>query len=323
MVGRSMAALLGLSLASVGAYGATPPCPHGSLDTRYCDRNGDLIADPPDDPAATNDPKTLIFAYTPVEDPGVYKKTWAGFLEHLQRITGKPVTFFAVQSNAAEIEAMRAGRLHVAAFNTGSVPFAVNAAGFVPLFTMAFPDGRAGYQMQLVVRGDSPIKEVVDLRGRSIAFSSPTSNSGYKAPVHLLRTRFKLEPDKDYKSSFSGKHDNTILGVINGDYDVGAVASVVWRRMIDRGEIPPDALRAIYSSETFPSTAYGVAHTLPSALIAKIKRAFETFDWTGSALLTEYKHGEGTSFIPVDYKRMWEPVRVIDAALGVDYLGKP
>lgn len=44
---------------------------------------------------------------------------WDGFLKHMEKITGKKVQFFPVQSNAAQIEAMRAGRLHVAGFNTG------------------------------------------------------------------------------------------------------------------------------------------------------------------------------------------------------------
>jgi hypothetical protein len=50
--------------------------------------------------------------------------------------TGKKVVFFPVQSNAAEIEAMRSGRLQVAGFNTGSNPIAVNCAGFVPFAIM-------------------------------------------------------------------------------------------------------------------------------------------------------------------------------------------
>ena len=49
-------------------------CPRGDLDKRYCDVNGDLIADTPTDASELVDPDTLIFAYTPVEDPAVYKK---------------------------------------------------------------------------------------------------------------------------------------------------------------------------------------------------------------------------------------------------------
>ena len=65
-------------------------------------------------------------------NPAVYAKVWEGFLKHMEKVTGKRVQFFPVQNNAAQIEAMRAGRLHVAGFNTGSNPIAVACAGFVP-----------------------------------------------------------------------------------------------------------------------------------------------------------------------------------------------
>ena len=93
-------------------------CPRGTLDARYCDRDNDLTADLPLDQSKWSDPSTLIFAYTPVEDPAVYAKVWDGFIDHLAETTGKKVMFFPVQSNAAQIEAMRSGRLHVAGFNT-------------------------------------------------------------------------------------------------------------------------------------------------------------------------------------------------------------
>lgn len=131
-------------LASLGA------APALALDPRFTDADGDLTADPPTDPKDWLDPDVLVFAYTPVEDPAVYAKVWDGFLKHLEEKTGKQVQFFPVQSNAAQIEAMRAGRLHVAGFNTGSNPLAVNCAGFVPFAMMAAADGSYGYEMEIL-----------------------------------------------------------------------------------------------------------------------------------------------------------------------------
>ncbi|HVR59142.1 MAG TPA: PhnD/SsuA/transferrin family substrate-binding protein, partial [Pseudolabrys sp.] len=130
-------------------------CPRGDLDKAYCDRNSDLVADTP---AQTVNPPTLVFAYTPVEDPALYTKVWDGFLRHLEKVTGKKVVFFPVQSNAAEIEAMRSGRLHIAGVSTGPTPIAVNCAGYVPFAIMGSQDGRFGYEMEIIVPADSPIK---------------------------------------------------------------------------------------------------------------------------------------------------------------------
>src|SRR5262249_33723297 len=165
-------------------------CPRGDLDKAYCDRDGDLVADTPTDAKQLINPSTLVFAYTPVEDPAVYAKAWDGFIKYMEQMTGKKVVFFPVQSNAAEIEAMRSGRLHVAGFNTGSNPIAVNCAGFVPFAIMGNKDGQFGYEMEIIVPADSPIKTPADLKGKKVAFTEPTSNSGYKAPLAILKTDF-------------------------------------------------------------------------------------------------------------------------------------
>src|SRR6187431_643939 len=123
------------SLVAAAWLVASAVVPSQALDKRFTDADGDLVADAPTDPKQWVDPPVLVFAYTPVEDPAVYAKVWDGFIRHMEKITGKRVRFFPVQSNAAQLEAMRAGRLHVSGFNTGSNPLAVNCAGFVP-FTM-------------------------------------------------------------------------------------------------------------------------------------------------------------------------------------------
>lgn len=289
------------------------------LSPRYQDADGDLVADLPIDPAQWRDPRILIFAYTPVEDPGLYLRVWDEFIAHLTKLTGKEVRFFPVQSNAAQLEAMRAGRLHVAGFNTGSTPVAVNCTGFVPFTLMAAADGSFGYEMEIITHPDSGITSAADLAGRQLAFTSPTSNSGFKAPSTLLQTEFGLVADRDYRSAYSGSHDNSILGVVNGDYDAAAVANEVLRRMVARGVVQASRFSSVYKSLTFPSTAYGVANTLHPQLQAKIREAFFTFDWQGTALQREFAEAGMEQFLPITYLEHWEVIRRIDAATHTVY----
>jgi len=306
--------------AGLGALGAlivacTGPlvedCAHGDLDQRYCDANGDLVADPPGDPRMLLDPDRLIFAYTPVEDPAQFRDVWAGFLAHLEKAVSRDILFFPVQSNAAQIEAMRAGRLHIAGFNTGSVPLAVNCAGFVPTTMMARADGSFGYEMEILTHRESDIESVEDIRGRTLAFTSPTSNSGFKAPSVLLEAEFGLIADRDFEPAFSGRHDNSILGVLQRDYDAAAVANIVIDQVLARGVGSRDDLRVLYRSETFPTTAYGVSNRLDPSLAEAVVEAFYTFDWEGSALDAEF---EESSLIPILYQEHWEVIRRIDVA---------
>jgi phosphonate transport system substrate-binding protein len=289
------------------------------LDSRYQDADGDLIADIPTDPSQQIDPDTLIFAYTPVEDPAVYATVWDGFLKHMEEVTGKDVQFFPVQSNAAQIEAMRAGRLHIAGFNTGSNPLAVACAGFRPFTMMASEDGSFGYEMEIITYPGSGIEKVEDIKGGNLAFTSETSNSGFKAPSALLKAEYGMEAGRDFEPVFSGKHDNSILGVANKDYPAAAIANSVLARMIDRDVVKSEQIKSVYKSQTFPTTGYGIVYNLTPELQDKIKESFETFEWEGSALAEEFSKSGEAQFIPITFKDNWAVIRQIDEANGVSY----
>jgi len=312
---KAFTTLVALAALSV----ALPAHAEFRLSDRYADTDGDLIADIPEDPSKWTDPDTLIFAYTPVEDPAVYAEVWAGFLDHMEEVTGKKVQFFPVQSNAAQIEAMRAGRLHVAGFNTGSNPLAVACAGFRPFAMMAAEDGSFGYEMEILTYPGSGIDSIEDIRGKELTFTAETSNSGFKAPSAILKGEFGMVAGADYQTAFSGAHDNSVLGVANKDYIAASVANSVKARMIDRDVVSADQLKVVYQSQTFPTTGYGTAYNLKPELQDKIREAFFSFDWEGSALKEEFQKSGEAQFIPIAFKDDWAVIRTIDAANDVAY----
>lgn len=292
-----------------------PPEARGKLDVYYCDKNGDLVADLPEDEKYWLDPETLIFAYTPVEDPAIYEDMWQPFLDHLSEVTGRNVRFFSVDSYTAQVEAMRAGRLHIAGISTGPTPFAVNLAGYVPIAIMGGSDGQFGYRLQMFVRADSDYYELEDLKGKRVAHVTPTSNSGHQAPSALFPEE-GLVPGEDYDPVFSGSHENSALGVVAGDYDAAPVASEVVDRMAERGLYDPDEIRIIFESDSFPTTSYGISHRLHPDLQEKIREAFMSYDFAGTPLGEEF---QVDGFIPITYEQHWKVIRTIQEYNGVEY----
>jgi ABC-type phosphate/phosphonate transport system substrate-binding protein len=149
-------------------------------------------------------PSTLVFAYTPVEDPALYASQFRPFLDHLTQCTGKRVVYFQVTSNAAQVEAMRSGRLHIAGFSTGPTAFAVNLAGAVP-FAIKGNERAAfeSYRVAMIVRADSPFQTHrrpegaarrahlghVELRQPRAArlLPRPRADAGHRLPRGLFR----------------------------------------------------------------------------------------------------------------------------------------
>ncbi len=308
-----VALLCGLTVATVSAE-----CKNrGDLDVRYCDENGDLVADPPQDASQYLDPSVLVFSYTPVEDPSVYENVFTEFMAYLSKKTGKRVKWYGAESYAAQVEAMRSGRLHIAGISTGPTCFGVNLAGYVPFAIMSGPKGY-GYKLQVITRKDSGITKMTDLKGKKIAHVTPSSNSGNQAPRALFKD-LGVIPDEDYKVIYSGKHDNSILGVANGDYDAAPVASSVLDRMAEKGVVNKDDLRIIWESDPFPTTSYGYVYNLKPELAKKIVDAFLTFDWTGTALEKEFKANAFNKFIPITYKDQWAVIRTIQKFNNIVY----
>jgi phosphonate transport system substrate-binding protein len=306
-----LAVLLALPLSTLAQ-----DCGHrGQLDPMYCDEDQDLVADPPKDPSKYTDPGTLIFTYTPVEDPAVYRDLFKPFMEYLEKATGKQVTYYTVHSNAAQIEAMRSGRLHVAGFSTGPTGFAVNLAGAVPFAVKGFPDGLQGYNLILLVRADSPFQKPSDLKGKKVAHTSPSSNSGNLAPRVLL-PEHGLVPEQDYEVLFSGKHDQSVMGVLTGDYDAAPVASDVFERMVRRGTVKAEDFRIIYRSDVFPTSSFAYAHDLHPDLVRRIVGAFHTYRFNEEMK----KAFDGADrFFPITYMKDWAVVRQIAEGTGVSY----
>ncbi|MBL6957966.1 MAG: phosphate/phosphite/phosphonate ABC transporter substrate-binding protein [Rhodospirillales bacterium] len=306
-----------LLLGTSGLASAACMKDRGNLDVRYCDDNGDLVADTPTDKSKWLDPDTLVFSYTPVEDPSVYENVFTEFMDYMTKKTGKKVKWYGADSYAAQVEAMRSGRLHVAGISTGPTVFGVNLAGYVPIAIMGKHDGRFGYRLQLITHKSTDIKKVTDMKGRKVAHVTPSSNSGNQAPRALFKS-MGVTPDVDYKVTYSGKHDNSIMGVANKDYDVAPVASSVLDRMHDKGIVNKKDLRIIWQSKLFPTTSYGFVHNLKPELQKQITDAFLTFDWKGTALHKEFGK-KSDRFIPITFKEHWTDIRTIQETNGTKY----
>lgn len=312
--------LPGAVLAGALVFAAGPAladdCPHrGDLDDMFCDMTGDLVADTPTNPAQWRDPSTLVFAYTPVEDPAVYSNIFSDFVDYLAECTSRNVVYFNVQSNAAQIEAMRSGRLHIGGFSTGPTGFAVNLAGAVPFAVKGDAESWQGYDLIVIVRADSEFESLTDLAGKRFAHTSASSNSGNLAPMALFPDE-GLTPGKDYEVLFSGGHDNSVMGVDSGDYDAAAVASDVFERMARRGQIDADNFRVVYRSERFPTSSFAYDSRLAPDLRDSVLACFMDYRFT-EEMQREFDGAD--RFFPVTYQEHWAVVRQVADASGAPF----
>jgi phosphonate transport system substrate-binding protein len=299
------------ALAGQATAQSTACAQRGDLDAQYCDANRDLLADTP---SKTVQPSKLVIGITATEDAGAARKTYGPLMDHLGTCLKKDIEMYPPVREGAVMEAQRNGIVHIGQYATGATLFAVNFAGAIPFAAK----GKAalsrydGYTLRLIVRADSPYKQVGDLKDKKIAHTTQSSNSGNLAPRALF-PELGLRPEADYKVEFSGSHEKSMMGVRLGLYDAAAIASDVLERLIAKGEMKSTDFRSLYESDPFPPDMFSMSHNLDPKLQQQIRKCFSEFQFPDavSRLL------EGNNrFYPVDYRKDWQIVRLIAKSAG-------
>jgi phosphonate transport system substrate-binding protein len=125
---------------------------------------------------------------------------------------------------AAVREAMGAGKAHIGWLNTfnyvlANEKFGVDAA----LVTSRY--GSTSYKGQIIVRADSGITSLDDLKGKVMCWVDPNSTSGYIIPSIMLKAN-GIDTDNDFSQTIeAGSHNNVVVAVYNGECDAGATYS--------------------------------------------------------------------------------------------------
>jgi phosphonate transport system substrate-binding protein len=308
---------------SIRKFGLSESPKPQTLGDAFRDGNRDLVADTPEK-AACIQPETLTFSYVVSDGPEGNADSWKPLMDRISETTGLPVAFHKSTSVAEQLSAIQSGELHVTALNTGSVPEAVNTCGFVPVSALASTEQDVGLRSLIIVPADSPIKNVKDIRGHSVLFTSPNSNSGFRAPLLILAEEFNMNPDIDYKYGFAYSHDAAILQVAAGEAEVATVASDLLERAVANGSIANDDYRVIHESERFPPAAIGYTHKLSPELAAKVREAIGDFEIPAEGVLASvFAHMPNARLVPVSYKDDWALIRRIDNSIGASVAKKP
>ncbi|MEO0819391.1 MAG: phosphate/phosphite/phosphonate ABC transporter substrate-binding protein, partial [Pseudomonadota bacterium] len=163
--------------------------------------------------------------------------------------------------------------------------------------------GKMGYHSVLVVKGDSDVADMEGLAGKSLAFADPNSTSGFMIPNYWLRKLGKIGGESEFFKStgFSGSHENGILAVMNGTYDVAATWTYDEEdgnisRMIRKGMINEGDVKVIWTSPLIPNSPFTVVKSLPEDMKADLKAAMTEMNTRDPERFEQVSQGEFQRF---------------------------
>jgi phosphonate transport system substrate-binding protein len=193
-----------------------------------------------DQKGSTGNPVTM--AFVPSADSTKVLASGEPLAKLLQDATNLNFKVSVPTSYTAVIEAMGSNQVDVGWLAPFAYVLAHDKNGTQVLLT-SLRQGSKTYRSQIIVRADSGINSIADLRGKKFAFVEPASASGFLFPNALLAGQ-----GIDYKTYFSdtlfaGGHDRVIIAVYNKQVDGGAT----FGNSIDTG--PPTDARTLVTSQ--------------------------------------------------------------------------
>ncbi|WP_305996518.1 phosphate/phosphite/phosphonate ABC transporter substrate-binding protein [Arthrobacter horti] len=192
------------------------------------------------------------FGVEPYEAPDKLLPAYQTLADALGKKLGCTVKVQVVDDYAAEVLAMKNGKLDLGEFGPLGYVFASQQAGAEPIASFADSTGKlSSYKAGIWVPKDSPIQSIKDLKGKSLALGSNGSTSGDALPRFALKQAGIDE--KDVKLDYAGGHPEALLALKNGKVDAGEINTQTMTRAVAEGTFKKDDFREIWASDPIPN----------------------------------------------------------------------
>ena len=232
----------------------------------------------------------------------------------IEKALGVPVKIFTPADYDGVIQGLLGGTLDMAWLGASAYAkiFLTDPAAVDVKLTTMHVNGSTGYYSIGFTRKGTGINSMDDAKGHSFAFGEPNSTSGYLVQAaELIATYGPLE---NYFSAvtFSGGHEQTIVGVANGTFDAGVswadgvgdwadgYSAGAFRKATDAGLVDMNNLVEIWRSQMIPEGPMVVRAALPQDVKDKVTELTANLPAVDMACAEGVAGGEVKGFVPVD-----------------------
>jgi phosphonate transport system substrate-binding protein len=233
----------------------------------------------------------------------------------VEEALGVPVKLFTPADYDGVIQGLLGGTLDYAWLGASAYAkiYLTNPEAVEVKLTKQNLNDSTGYYSIGFARKDSGITSMDDAKGKIFAFAEPNSTSGYLVPgAELTATYGKLE---DYfgEVKMSGGHEQTIVGVANGDFDAGVswadgvgnwedgYNSGAFRKAADAGLVDMNNIVEIWRSKLIPEGPMVLRKALPQDVKDKVTALTADLWETDKECAYGVAAGDAKDFVPVEH----------------------
>jgi phosphonate transport system substrate-binding protein len=237
-------------------------------------------------------------------------------VDSLKAATGvAEVQFFPSPDYNGVIQGLLGGTIDIAIMGASSYAsiYLSDPEAVDPILTTKQQDGSTGYVSIMVARADSGITDLASTKGKKLGFADPDSTSGYLVPNVSLPADLGMPIEEFYsETGFGGGHENLVLGVLDGTWDVGTTFGSdqgEWsegyttgnlRIMVDKGMLDMDDLVEVWQSPIIPNGPLMVSNKLSDEMKEKVKAYFVGLPAADFDCFDSFTGGGYVDFAPAD-----------------------
>ncbi len=239
------------------------------------------------------------------------------FRAYTEELLGVPTRLFTAADYNGVIQGLIGGTLDMAWLGASAYAavYVEDPEAVEPVLVKTNLDGSFTYHSIGFARADSGITSLDDMQGKKFAFADPNSTSGYLIPlVELPQAGYSMTPGEFFGDVvFSGGHEQSIVGVANGDFD----AAVTWadglgewedgynsgalRRATDAGLVDMNDLVEIWKSSPIPEGPIVLRKALPEDVKAKMTELTANLHANDPECAYGVAAGETAGFTPIGH----------------------
>jgi phosphonate transport system substrate-binding protein len=228
--------------------------------------------------------RTYKMVFVPASEKGD-ESDYTSLISITEKLTGLNIETIKVTDYNAAVEAMRAGRAHIAWYGGKTYVKATEIANAEAFAAGVRPGEKdAGYYTYFVVKKDSKLNKFEDIKGKTLSLNTIGSTSGDLIPqVELNKIKLSIKSKNHFKNVFyAGSHDACLLSVLNNQADVCGMSSRNFEARLEDGTIKLEDVRIIHKSDRVPPPPLAYSKSIPLEDRNKIKEA----------VLDAHNHGE-------------------------------
>ena len=283
--------------------------------------------------AASNAPRIgsfnrpVVLAFTPSQESATIATNGAAIKAALEKATGLAWKVTTMTSYAAQVEGMCSGSIDVGFFAPLQMTLLLSKTCGTPVLGALRKDDTGTlattYKSQILVRADSGINTLADLKGKKFAFVDPLSASGFVYPTLVIKNKTGQDPKTFFSQTiFAGGHPQAALAVYNKQVD-GAATFIDARDSLVTADATKDiktATKVIETAGPIPNDGVALRKGFPDDVGKQVIQALKDYskDAGGAKVLSALFQWDGIQDVTADF---YNPMKDAAALAGVDVAG--